>query len=54
MKRVVLLFLFSLITLILAEWVAAHEIMCRLKSWFQKTRVRPAQEKCSSDNSRLE
>ena len=51
MKRVVLLSIFCLITLILAEWAAANEIMCRVKTWIQKTRIRSAQEKCSNGNS---
>jgi hypothetical protein len=41
MKRVVLLFLFSLITLILAEWAAAYEITCRLKPGSRRPGVGP-------------
>ena len=51
MKRIVFIFIFFLITLILAEWAAANEVAWRLKSWIQKIRIQSTQEKWSDNYS---
>ena len=45
MKRIVFYFMFCLIILVLAEWSAVNEILCRIKIWVQRNRLLSIREK---------